>query len=163
MATFAVHFNLGEHREGDVVSQRAELGYFSVSARLLTQELVAREAQNFQTGVFLLFVQSFQRFVLRGQAALGRNVNNQQGFAFEVRQLLGFAFDGGYCDIVNAHNRLSCCYVYETARGSEIDDQAFDCSTRSINKFRSVCNCRNQWLSPAMRQAIAWGTAAAAC
>ena len=73
-----VHLDLLEHREGDAVGRRAELGDLVGRARLLAAELVAREADHGEPARGELLVQLLQRGVLRRQPALGRHVHHEQ-------------------------------------------------------------------------------------
>src|SRR5690606_884333 len=65
MRIAAVDLDLGEHREADVVAQRAELADFRLVARLLVAELVAGEAQHDQTALAALAPEFLQAGVLR--------------------------------------------------------------------------------------------------
>src|SRR2546428_11613377 len=77
-----VHVNLIEERESDVVLGGAELFDFLVSARLLAHELIARKTKNSEALVLIFLVDSLERFVLRRETALGRDVDDEQDLAF---------------------------------------------------------------------------------
>src|SRR6201995_218866 len=81
----AVHLDLLEYREGDPVRGRAELGDLLRRARLLTAELVAREAHHRQPARGELLVQLLQGGVLRGQPALRGHVHYEQRRAWRGR------------------------------------------------------------------------------
>lgn len=92
--------DLGKHREGDVVGELAELRDLRFAARLLAVEVVGRKRQHFQALCALVAIQRFQPFVLRGQAALGGDVDHQQHLAAIVRQGGGLAIDAGHGNVV---------------------------------------------------------------
>ncbi len=69
MTAFAVHLNLGEHRELHAEGATAKRQDLFVAARLLAQEFIGREPEDFQPLIAVGFVQRFQPFVLFGQAA----------------------------------------------------------------------------------------------
>ena len=72
-----VHLDLGEHREGDVVGGGGELEDLLVGAGLLGAELVAREAEDGEALVLVLFVKRTQTCVLRGEPSLTGDVHHQ--------------------------------------------------------------------------------------
>ncbi|MNT16723.1 hypothetical protein D3C72_1518390 [compost metagenome] len=125
VGVFTGHADLGEHREAHVVGQLAELLDLRLAARLLAEEVVGREAQHFQALRVLLRVQRLQAFVLRGQAALGRHVDQQQYLALVVGKRGRLAVDGGEGNILDrgthagapatagkgppAYRRTRCC------------------------------------------------------
>ena len=66
-----------------------------VVSRVLVHELVAGDADDFE-GVrvrgFELFVEGFETFELRGEAAFGGGVDDEDDFVAEVRKGVGLAF-----------------------------------------------------------------------
>src|SRR3546814_20165933 len=63
---------------GNVVGQRAETGDFRGIARFLPAELVARKAQHLETARAEAAMERLQPFILRGEAAFGGGVDDQQ-------------------------------------------------------------------------------------
>ncbi|KAG1255780.1 hypothetical protein G6F68_010100 [Rhizopus microsporus] len=94
------HADLGEHREADIVGELAELLDLGIAARFLAEEVVGGEAQHFQALRVLFRIQRLQAFVLRGQAALGGDVDQQQRTALELRQRLRLAIEVTEAEIV---------------------------------------------------------------
>ena len=77
----AVDVDLGEHRKGDVVGQRAEIRDLGRVARLLRAELVAGKAEHLEAARAIFAVQRLQPLVLRREAAFRRGVDDQQHLA----------------------------------------------------------------------------------
>src|SRR5690606_26810119 len=67
MRLVAVDVHLGEHREADVVVQRAELPDLGLVAGFLAAELVAGESKHHEALAAVLAVQLLQARVLRGE------------------------------------------------------------------------------------------------
>ena len=84
VAAFAVDFDLGKHREVDVVVGGRELEDLLIGPRLLTAELVAREAQNPDPVVVVM--KRTQTCVLRREASSGGDVDDETGLIGEVRE-----------------------------------------------------------------------------
>ncbi len=72
------HHNLGEHRELNAVAQPAKLLDLSVRARLLPREVVRRETENSKTLIPIRPIKRLQSVILRGEAAFGGYVDDQQ-------------------------------------------------------------------------------------
>jgi hypothetical protein len=64
VTVLTVHVDLLEEGEGDAVGGRAELGDLLRSARLLSGELVAREAEDAEALVAIGLLQFLKAFVL---------------------------------------------------------------------------------------------------
>ena len=80
----AVHVDLGEHREIDVVVVGDEGTDFFGGARLLLAELVAREAED--TDPVVVMMKRTQTCVLRRDASSGGDVDDEAGLIGEVRE-----------------------------------------------------------------------------
>ena len=80
----AVHVDLGEHREIDVVVVGDEGTDFFGGARLLLAELVAREAED--TDPVVVMMKRTQTCVLRRDASSGSDVDDEAGLIGEVRE-----------------------------------------------------------------------------
>src|SRR5262249_902697 len=78
MGVGAVDRDLGEHRERDGVLVNAEAFDLSLIARLLMAELVAREAEHGEALLAKAPMQRFEPGVLRGEAALARDIDDEQ-------------------------------------------------------------------------------------
>ena len=87
--------DLGEDGEGDGVVDGAEFGDFLVGAGLLLAEVVGGEAEDDEAAVFVLLVEGFEAGVLRGEAALGGDVDDEEDFAGVVGEGGGGAGEGG--------------------------------------------------------------------
>ncbi|MNN57388.1 hypothetical protein D3C81_1723750 [compost metagenome] len=70
MAVMAVDLDLGAQREADPVVEAAERADLRLAARLLSGELVARQAQHAEAALAVLLMEMLQPGVLRRQAAL---------------------------------------------------------------------------------------------
>jgi len=71
-----VHLDLGEHGEAHVIGQRAEAGDVGCIAGFLGAELIAGEAQHLETARGVLALERFQPFVLGGEAAFRRHIDD---------------------------------------------------------------------------------------
>ena len=80
----AVHIDLGEHREIDVVVVGDKATDFFGGARLLLAELVAREAED--TDPVVVMMKRTQTCVLRREASSGGDVDDEAGLIGEVRE-----------------------------------------------------------------------------
>ena len=90
--------DLGEEGEGDGVVEGAEGGDLLIGAGLLTGEVVGREAEDEEAAIFVLLVESFEGGVLRGEAALGGDVHDEENLAGVVGEGGGSAGDGSERD-----------------------------------------------------------------
>ena len=75
--TFAVHVDLGKHREGGVVLAGRELKDLGIGARLLCPELIAREGQDIEPGGVVVFMKHTQTCVLRREASKRCDVDDE--------------------------------------------------------------------------------------
>ena len=99
MGVRAVDLDLCEHRERHVVLVGAKLADCSLVARLLMAELVARKSEHSEAAPAKAPVQRFEAHVLRCEAALARNIDDQQRLAREVAERMRFAVDRLYRDV----------------------------------------------------------------
>src|ERR1039457_515255 len=99
----AVHVDLLEEREGHAVIGRAELDDLLGTPGLLAGELVAREAEHAEALVPVGLLELFEAFVLRGQAALGGHVDQQQRLALVRREGGRRAVEGRNRDVIEGH------------------------------------------------------------
>ena len=90
MASWAVDFDLGEHREADVVARRTELLDFGFVARLLMAELIAGKAEHGEAAGFELSVELFEAGVLGREPAIAGDVDDEQHLAAIVGQRLSW-------------------------------------------------------------------------
>jgi hypothetical protein len=89
----AVDFDLGEHRERHVVLVAAKLADCSLVPGLLMAELVARKSEHSEAALAKAPVQRFEARILRGEAALARNIDDQQRLARKVAECARRAVD----------------------------------------------------------------------
>jgi hypothetical protein len=80
----AVHVALLRKREGDAVVSLAHGAGLLVVLRVLRAELVARETNDDETLVLVLLVELLKSVELRGEAALGGRVEDEEDLALEV-------------------------------------------------------------------------------
>jgi hypothetical protein len=81
-----VDLDLLEHRERHTVAGGAELLDLLGAARLLPAELVAREPGHREAPAGVPLVQLLQPGVLRGEPALGGDVDDEHGLARQVAE-----------------------------------------------------------------------------
>src|SRR5262249_30426305 len=81
VALVAVDVDLLHHREGDAVGRAAEGLDLLGGAGLLVTELVAREADHLEAARLVLLLERLEGGVLRGEAALGGDVHEQERLA----------------------------------------------------------------------------------
>jgi len=139
----ALHGDLGEHREGHLVVQAAELFDLFVATWLLPAEVVGREAKNHQTLVLVFGVQRLETFVLRGETALGSRVDHQQNLALVLIERHFLTVDVLYFELVNgsdgrwrfierSHSRLWC----RTAKKQSADQERCSHSSSQFHESR---------------------------
>ncbi|KAL9592330.1 MAG: hypothetical protein Q9179_006831, partial [Wetmoreana sp. 5 TL-2023] len=95
LRVLAIHLRLAEDGERDAVVDEAELLDAVVGPGVLGHELVAREAEDDEIvgvrgGDFL--VERLEGGVLRGEAAFGGRVDDEDDFVAEGGQVVGLAF-----------------------------------------------------------------------
>src|SRR5581483_1683332 len=83
MGVIAVDLDLVEHRKADRIVRRAKFADLRSAARLLPAELVAGKAEHGKAARAILLLQRFEAFVLRGEAASTRGVDDQKHLALE--------------------------------------------------------------------------------
>ena len=93
-AFVAVDLDLGEHRERHIVLVAAEFLDLALVARLLMAELVAGEAEHGEAAFAKAPVQRFEARILRSEAALARDIDDQQRLAREIAERARLAVDG---------------------------------------------------------------------
>ena len=76
-----VDLDLGEHRKCGVVLRRGELEDLGIGAGLLQTELVTREPENDETGCLVVFVERTQTCVLRREASIAGEVDDEADLA----------------------------------------------------------------------------------
>ena len=108
-----------EHLECNAIVDLAEFLDFFIGSRILFIELVAREAEDFQTLVLVFLVQFLKSGKLRCESAFACGIGDQKNLAFILRERNFLALHGGACKIINAHcvsslyiNTLKCLYLY---------------------------------------------------
>src|SRR6202451_2644630 len=94
----AVALDLLEQGEAHPVGGRAELLDLPGGSGLLAAELVAGETDHGEPAVAIPLVQPLQPLVLRGQTALGRDVDHEQGAARQVAERGGLTGQGAERD-----------------------------------------------------------------
>src|SRR5580658_9612474 len=107
MRTLPVDLDLREHRKGHVVAAGAEGADFLFIAWLLLAKLIAGEAQYAETARMQLAVQRFQTGVLRREAALARDIHDQQHLVVILLHRLFGTVDRPGAKLVNAHGSPS--------------------------------------------------------
>src|SRR5665213_2497644 len=103
----AVDVDLREHRETHVIREVAELRDLGIRARLLLAELIARKAQYVEAARVELLLQRLEAGVLRREAALAGDVDDQQHIAIESVELDRLAANVGDGEIMDAGHRGS--------------------------------------------------------
>jgi hypothetical protein len=98
MGVCAVDFNPREHRERHVILVDAKFADCSLVPWLLMAELVARKSEHGEAALAKAPVQRFEARVLRGEAALARNIDDQQRLTRKVADRVRFAVDRLYRD-----------------------------------------------------------------
>ncbi len=99
----AVHLDLCEHRKADAVVPSTELLDLDLTTRLLLSELITGKTEHHESPVLEFVVERLQSCVLRREAALARDVDDEQGLTAVNVHLLRFAVDGHEVDVVEAH------------------------------------------------------------
>ena len=97
-----VHVDLYEQGEGDTVVSGAELRDLCFAAWLLVPELITGETEHDETPVPEFVVERLQSHVLWREAALARNIDDEQRLAAVDVHLLWLAVDGDEVDVVEA-------------------------------------------------------------
>ena len=97
--TLAIDFDLGEHREVDLVVGGHELEDLGFSTRFLCAELVAREPEDLE--VVELVVERTQTCVLRGEASSARDVDDEEHLPAEPVEGDLLAGDARHHEIVD--------------------------------------------------------------
>src|SRR6185503_5448269 len=111
MRACAVDVDLREQRKRDIVVQRAEFLDLRFVAGLLMPELIAREAEHRETVVAPLAPQGFEALVLWREAALRRDVDDQERPAFELAQRALVAVDVLRREVVGSRE-AACVHVF---------------------------------------------------
>jgi len=90
--------DFGEEGEGDGVVDGAELGDLLIGAGLLSGEVVGGEAEDDEAAILVGLVEGFEGGVLRGEAAFGGDVDEEENVAGVVGEGGGGAGEGGERD-----------------------------------------------------------------
>ena len=85
----------------------AEFVDLFVASRGLFAELVARDVQDFQAFFVVFLVELFNRRVLRGEAASGRRIDDEDDFPLEGGEVERLAFAGRDFVVVDHFSFLS--------------------------------------------------------
>src|SRR5690349_8442404 len=96
-----VDFDLLEQREAHAVFERTEVADLFRVSGLLVPELVAGETQHGEAAVLVGAIQLFESFVLRGEAALAGDVDDQHRVAAPRVQLARLTLQRVRFEIVN--------------------------------------------------------------
>ena len=96
--TITVDLDLVEHREGDTEFRGDELEDVGIGAGLLLGELVTRKPENAEAVSVL--VKRTQTCVLRGEASIARDVDDQTDFTLELIEGNLVAGDRGHLEFV---------------------------------------------------------------
>ena len=113
LCVLAVDVNLAHDLEGHAVVELAELFDLSVRFRILLFELVAWEADDDQSLVFVLLVQFLKTLELRGEATLAGGVDDEEHFALELCKVEFFAATRQRFEIINRCHNIGV-FVYCT-------------------------------------------------
>ena len=110
----ALHRDLGEEIKTHVVFLGAELLDLQVGAGLLAHEVVGREGQDAETLVLVLAVERFEFLVVAiGEAALRRDIDDEEHVALVLVELHLLAVDGFDLEVVEAlHLRICILLVW---------------------------------------------------
>ena len=73
----------------------------------LMAKLVAGEIQHLKTLIVIFFVQLFNSLILRGEAAAGGGVHNEQHLVLQISQVQHGTLAGLHGKIINAHGETS--------------------------------------------------------
>ena len=130
MMIFAVHLQLGEHRESHIIFGRAEGLDIRFRPRLLMQKLVAREAQHHQALALVFLIQRLQLGVLRRVTALRSDVHDEQNLAFVFLQQGILAIDVLQRNVVERAGRRGGNDLQGQERGK--GEQGFHASVFSV-------------------------------
>ena len=101
MSILPVHINFAEHRERHTIGCAAKGLNLLFAARLLAQELVAREAEYGKAVFFPGFMNVFQLFILRRKATFRCHVHDEQYLALVAFQRGFLAVNGSQFGIQN--------------------------------------------------------------
>src|SRR4029077_10284320 len=96
----AVDVDLGEERKRHAVVELAELCDLLLAAGFLRAELIAWKAEDLEAARLQFFIQRLESFVLRGEAAFARDINDQHDFILVAIELLLLAVNVRDRDIV---------------------------------------------------------------
>src|SRR5262245_7316459 len=131
LAWTGLRLALGEEREGDAVVALAERLDLLRRPRLLTAELVAREAEDREALARQLVVQLLESAVLWREAALAGDVDHQRDLAAIVAQIGGAAVEPLRLQIVESHGaRLASARLSRQAPLVSAAPRARTCAAR---------------------------------
>src|SRR5215467_985904 len=103
----AIDLDLGKHGKAHAVVQFAERLDFLVRAGLLRTELVAWKAEHLETAIVHFFVQRLESLVLRSEAALAGDVDDEHDLVLVPLEVLILAVDVPDAEVVDAGHRSS--------------------------------------------------------
>src|SRR4051812_44710514 len=102
MTVALLGLHLLEHREGDLVLGRTKLADLLRAARLLLAEIVARKTEHGKAATLVPLVQRLEPRILRGVAAVARDIDEERHLtaeALETRRFTFESFDGHVVDV----------------------------------------------------------------
>ena len=91
ISVLTVDITLRHQREGHTMVETAELLDLLIAARLLVSELIAREAEDDESLVFVFLIQCLQTIVLRRETAFRSGINDEEHLTFVVCEIYFFA------------------------------------------------------------------------
>ena len=78
-----------------------------IGSRSLARKLIARDVDHFESLLMIFLIHLFDGFVMRGESASGRRVDDQHDFALIIRELDLCSVGCRYAVIIDAcHGRL---------------------------------------------------------
>src|SRR6185369_13891289 len=103
----AFHMQFVKEWKGDVVLAGTKLLDLLVGARLLGPEIIARKPEHVETFALVLLMNLLESVVLRREAAMGSDVDDQQDLALICFQRGFFPIDISQADVVEFGRGLS--------------------------------------------------------
>jgi hypothetical protein len=98
---FPHHGDFFEHGKIDAKGAAAKAGNLFVGAGFLALEVIGGETGNDEPAITIGAIQLFQRLILLGEPALGRDIDNKKDFAGVLAQVSVFAVDAAYGNVLD--------------------------------------------------------------